>query len=76
MPWWSFEIIEENTENFVKILKILEKKDLKLIKTAEKIKKKIIFMAKKWQEEGLVEKTKNHYLKGEPIRYFGGEVVK
>jgi len=76
MPWWSFEIIEENTENFVKILKILEKKDLKLIKTAEKIKKKIIFMAKKWQDLGLVEKTKNHYLKGEPIRYFGGEVVK
>jgi len=76
MPWWSFEIIEENTENFVKIFKILEKKDLKLIKTAEKIKEKIISMAKKWQEEGLVEKTKNHYLKGEPIRYFGGEVVK
>jgi alpha-amylase/alpha-mannosidase (GH57 family) len=75
MPWWSFKIIEENAENFVKIFKILEKKDLKLIKTAEKIKEKIIFMAKKWQDLGLVEKIKNDYLKGEPVRYFGGKIV-
>ena len=74
-PWWSLEIIKENAENFIKIFKIFEKKDLKLIERAEKIKEKIIFLAKDWQESGLVEKIKNEYLKGQPIRYFGGKII-
>ncbi len=55
---------------------LYENLDKKIIDQAEKIKEKIIQTALNWQNSGYAEKLKNAYLKGEPLRYFGGKILK
>ncbi|MFN3301448.1 MAG: polysaccharide deacetylase family protein [Patescibacteria group bacterium] len=75
-PWWSVEIISQGAEMFIEVLKKLKNLDEKIFKKAEKLKNKIILMAKEWQNSGYAKKLKESYLKNEPIRYFGGKILK
>lgn len=75
-PWWSVEIIIQEAEKFLEVLKTLKNLDKKILKKAEILKGKIVLTTKKWQNSGYAEKLKEAYLKNEPLRYFGGEIVK
>jgi len=75
-PWWSIEIITEGAEKLVEVLKTLKNLDQKTIQFGKRLKEKIISVAQIWQNSSYVEKLKNAYLKDEPIRYFGGKIIK
>lgn len=75
-PWWSVEIISEGAERFIEVLKNLKNLDKRTIEKAENLKNKIISAALDWQNSGYAEKLKESYLKNEPLRYFGGEILK
>jgi len=75
-PWWSVEIIEEGALRLIKVISLLKTAPKPKLKKAQALSKKIINLARLWQNSGQAKKERRMFLAGyHKTAYLAGKKI-